>query len=60
MGRSREREAAHIMTKRQADDVTTVTKPRDGAGKRAESGTRFRTLVRLHMHNRDTRDRLRC
>lgn len=38
MGRSREREDAHIMTKRQAGDVTTVTKPRDGAGKRAESG----------------------
>lgn len=38
MGRRGEREDAHIMTKRQVDDVTTETKPRYGAGKRADSG----------------------
>lgn len=60
MGRRGEREDAHVMMKRQVDDVTTVMKPRDVAGKRAESGLTFRITVRLHVHRRDTRDRPRC
>lgn len=36
--KGQERGRCHIMTKQQVNGVTTVTKPRDGAGKRAESG----------------------
>lgn len=60
MGRGGEREDAQVMMKRQINDVTSVMKPRDGAGKRAETGPRFRAIVRLHIHRRDKRDRPRC
>lgn len=48
------------MMKRQINDDISVMKTRDGAGKRAETGPRFRAIVRLPIHRRDTRDRPRC
>lgn len=48
------------MMKRQINDDISVMKTRDGAGKRAETGPRFRAIVRLHIQRRDTRDRPRC